>query len=183
MKALQTPGECCPGCEHSLACLSRGEKYCHNGGMASPTITASACLGVQDGDHGPFRRSLASGCFAGKQPAGSGFSPDARSTGPTGANPFASSLTAASSGSKNAMMAPFARSPKGLLCRAKAARVRGPRLWGSDGLVCLAAAGRHPEAAEGDAGASDQADRCRPTVRPGRSRPPRGTRSTWATIW
>jgi len=57
---------------------------------------------------------------------------------PNGGIPFASSLTAASSGSKNAMMAPFARSPKGLLCRAKAARVRGPRLWGSDGLVCLA---------------------------------------------
>ena len=66
MKALQTPGECCPGCEHSLACLSRGEKYCHNGGMASPTITASACLGVQERDHGPSGGPLKTASLQGK---------------------------------------------------------------------------------------------------------------------
>jgi hypothetical protein len=35
----------------------RREKYCHNGGMAFAHDHAPACLGVHDGDHGPFRRS------------------------------------------------------------------------------------------------------------------------------
>jgi hypothetical protein len=49
---------------------SRREKYCHNGGMASPTTTASACLGVHDGDHGPFRRSPENGLLAGGKVTG-----------------------------------------------------------------------------------------------------------------
>jgi hypothetical protein len=40
-----------------LFLLSRREKYCHNGDGLLATITASACLGVHDGDHGPLRRS------------------------------------------------------------------------------------------------------------------------------
>src|SRR6266516_4105046 len=56
-----------------------GNKYCHNGGMASPTITASVCRGVQHGDDGPFPRSPETAVMQGKvrgvhdsRPLGSG---------------------------------------------------------------------------------------------------------------
>jgi hypothetical protein len=61
--------------------ISRRDKYCHNGGMAFAPGSASACLGVHDGDHGPFRRSPENSPFAGEKPQGLGSVPFGGSDG------------------------------------------------------------------------------------------------------
>jgi hypothetical protein len=52
--------------------LLRREVLAQRGHAPSPTTTASACLGVHDGDHGPFRRPPENGLCAGEKPAGFG---------------------------------------------------------------------------------------------------------------
>jgi hypothetical protein len=52
-----------------------GTSTATTGAWPSPTITPSACLGVHGGDHGPFRRSPETGCFAGEKPEGPGSTP------------------------------------------------------------------------------------------------------------
>jgi hypothetical protein len=42
------------------------EKYCHNGGMAFAHEHGSDWLGVHEGDHGPFLRSLVTACLQGQ---------------------------------------------------------------------------------------------------------------------
>jgi hypothetical protein len=44
------------------------EKYCHKGGMALAHQHRSGWFGVQEHDHGPFRRSPENAWFAGKKP-------------------------------------------------------------------------------------------------------------------
>jgi hypothetical protein len=64
-----------------------------------------------------------------------------------GDKPFASSLSAASSGSKNAMMASFARFPKkGCYAGKKRRGSVGPCLGGSNGLVLLTRRSSTPRA-------------------------------------
>jgi hypothetical protein len=73
-KSRSIPGGPCPlgaGMDSSAFCGNR-VKYCHNGGMALAHQHRSGWRGVQEGDHGPLRRSPESRWFAGKKPAGFG---------------------------------------------------------------------------------------------------------------
>src|SRR5215216_7689700 len=55
------------GDSNGLVCLlTPGASTATTGAWGSPTVTASACLGVHDAGHGPFRRSPKNSRFAGE---------------------------------------------------------------------------------------------------------------------
>ena len=61
--------------------LAKHGKYCHNGGMAFAHQHRSGWLGVQEGDHGPFRRSPERVFCRGNSPQGPGSVPFGGSDG------------------------------------------------------------------------------------------------------
>jgi hypothetical protein len=63
-------GEVEGGPRDSSASLARVGSTATSGAWPSPTIAASGCLGVQDGDHGPLPAVSENGRFAGEMPQG-----------------------------------------------------------------------------------------------------------------
>ncbi len=137
MHALWGPGMV------SSACHTAGTSTATTGAWPSPTIRGWLA-GVQDGDDGPFPRSLEHGCYAGESPWGrdsrplgagmdsSAFEalPHATSTCQNGHGLRPLITASACLGSTTAIMAPSGGPLKQPICRGKSRRVRGPALWG-----------------------------------------------------
>ena len=105
--------------------LSKRDKYCRNGGMAFAHHQASACLGVHDGDHGPFRWSLEMAGLQGKSRRG-------RGPCPLGAAIDSSALAAARSTApqRGHRLSPRSRRASRGGCRPEGPRSRSwPPMW------------------------------------------------------
>jgi hypothetical protein len=64
------------GCADGLVCLSKGEKYCHNGGMAfARQSRGGGLVGVRGGAQGPRAAPLETACLQGKRLRGPGSTP------------------------------------------------------------------------------------------------------------